>query len=140
MIMKRTLVLALLVGSTLLSSFPTFASGGYSGGGGYSGSRSAAPERKAVDTVYETGKAIFKGRKSGEPALSYCVVSAGQKIPVKRKSLKAYKKASYNNLADNLFNCDDPETLIASQLTKDSMLYVLYYLNKRHKLNLVSQR
>lgn len=111
------------------------ASGGYGGGGG-GGGFSNAPAPRQVDTVYETGKAIYNGRQSGEPSLSYCVVSAGEKVPVKRKSLKEYKKTSYNTLAANLYDCDEPDTLIAKKLTRDSMLYVLYYLNKRHKLNL----
>ncbi len=131
----------ILTALTLLAlSATSFASGGYSGGGGYSGSRSAQPApSRAVDTVYETGKAIFKGRQQGEPALSYCINNSdNEKVAVKRKTLKQYKNQTYTELAQNLYNCDNPDSLIASELTRDSMLYVLYYLNKRHKLGLRS--
>jgi len=137
--MKKLIGLSLVVVVSTGLSFSVLASGGYSGGSGYSGSRSNTPNQRSVDTVYETGKAIYKGRKQGEPALAYCVASGDEKIPVKRKSLKGFKKKTYNDLAQNLFNCDQPETLIANELSKDSLLYVLYYLNKRHKLNLVSR-
>lgn len=119
-------------------STTVFASGGYSGGGGFSSSRSVQKAPRAIDTTYETGKAIFKGRQQGEPALSYCINNGGEKVAVKRKSLKQYKNATYTEVAQNLFNCDELDTLIATQLTRDSMLYVLYYLNKRHKLGLRS--
>ena len=123
--------------ATLLFGTQALASGGYGGGGGgFSGSRSNSPAPRAVDAVYETGKAIFNGRQRGEPSLSYCVQNGEEKVPVKRKSLKSYKKTNYDTLAKNLYNCDEPDTLIAKQLTRDSMLYVLYYLNKRHKLGL----
>lgn len=136
--MKKTFNVAMVAFATILFGTQALASGGYGGGGGVSGGRSYTPAPKAVDTVYETGKSIFRGRQSGEPALSYCVISDGEKVPVKRKSLKSYKKTNYSTLAENLYNCDDPETLISKQLTRDSMLYVLYYLNKRHKLGLSS--
>ena len=116
-----------------------FASGGGGGGGGYGGgggSFGGQTQQRQVDTVYEEGKAIYRGRKDGEPSISYCVASEGEIVPVKGKSIKAYKKSTYEELAQNLYNCDNPESLVASELTRDSLLYVLYYLNKRHRLNL----
>lgn len=112
-----------------------FASGSYGGGGG-GGSTFNAPQQRQIDPVYEQGKAIFRGRSDGEPSLSYCVASEGEIVPVKRKSIKAFKKTSYEELAQNLYNCDAPDTLVANELTRDSLLYVLYYLNKRHRLGL----
>ncbi len=123
--------LALLV----LVSGHAMASGSYGGGGG-GGSFNNTPQQRQVDPVYEQGKAIYRGRKSGEPSLNYCVVSEGEKVPVKRSSIRSYKKTSYQELAQNLYNCDNPESLVADELTRDSLLYVLYYLNKRHRLNL----
>lgn len=110
-----------------------FASGGgsYGSGGDFNVRRAAA-----VDQNYELGKSIYKGRKAGEPTLEYCVLVEGEKIPLKRKSIKAYKNTSYNDLAANMYYCDEPEKQISDGLTRDSLLYVLYYLNKRHKLNL----
>ncbi len=134
--MKKTFNVAIVAFAAVLFGTHALASGGYGGGGGVSGGRTYSPAPKAVDTVYETGKSIFRGRQSGEPTLSYCVINDGEKVPVKRKSLKAYKRTDYNTLAQNLYNCDEPDTLISKQLTRDSMLYVLYYLNKRHKLGL----
>ena len=112
-----------------------FASGGYGGGGG-GGSFNAPPQQRQVDTVYEEGKAIYRGRREGEPSINYCVANEGEILPVKGKTIKAYKKTSYEELARNLYNCDSPDTLVAEELTRDSMLYVLYYLNKRHRLGL----
>lgn len=115
-----------------------FASGGGGGGGGgFSGGGSyTAPQQRQVDTIYEQGKAIYRGRADGEPAISYCVASEGEILPIKGKTIKAFKKTSYQELAKNLYNCDNPESLVATELTRDSLLYVLYYLNKRHRLGL----
>jgi len=83
------------------------ASGSFSGGSNTYDNRQLKP----VDQTYETGKAIFKGRKKGEPSLEY-------------------------EFSKNLYQCDKPEQLVAQGLTRDSLLYVLYYLNKRHRLGL----
>ncbi len=134
--MQRVLLLAMASLAMLAQSSFSFASGGYSGGGGsFSRSPSAAPQRQ-VDQTYEVGKAIFTGRAKGEPSLEYCIEVEGEKIPLKRKSVKSYRKATYNEFAKGLYRCDEPDTLIAESLTRDSLLYVVYYLNKRHRLNL----
>lgn len=104
--------------------------------GGYSGGNSDRSRYRAVDQDYEQGKAIYRGRKAGEPTLEYCILVDGEKVPIKRKSIKAYKNTSYEDLAANMYQCDQPEKQIANGLTRDSLIYVLYYLNKRHKLNL----
>jgi hypothetical protein len=116
----------------------SFASGGYSGGGYNrpSGTDSGGSRGRAVDQNYEQGKSIYRGRKAGEPSFKYCILVDGEKVPIKRKSIKAYKNGTYNELATNMYQCDEPEKQIANGLTRDSLLYVLYYLNKRHKLNL----
>lgn len=126
---------ALVTFSAVSSAFAS-GGGGFGGGGSYGGSNPASTARP-VDQTYETGKAIFKGRKRGEPKLSYCVLADdGNKIPVKRKSLKPFKGTSYNELANNLFDCEQPDKRINEVLSRDSFLYVVYYLNKRHKLDL----
>lgn len=135
--MKRSFILISAFILSLSQTSLSFASGGggYSGGGGgFSNSTSAS--RRVVDPSYETGKAIYKGRQAGEPTLQYCVLADGEKVPLKRKSLKAYKNATYDTFANSLFQCDQPDKLVAEGLTRDSLLYVLYYLNKRHKLAL----
>jgi len=70
--------------------------------------------------------------------ISYCVTAGDVKLPVKSKSIKPYKKTTYDNLAQNLYNCDKPDSLVANELSRDNLLYVLYYLNKRYRLNLTT--
>ena len=129
--MQRILLLAAASLAMLAQSTYSFASGGYSGGGG-----NFSQQQRQVDQTYEVGKSIFNGRAKGEPSLEYCVDVEGERLPVKRKNVKSYKKGTYNDFASNLYRCDEPETRIAESLTRDSLLYVIYYLNKRHKLNL----
>lgn len=136
--MQRTLfsslVFILLLGEVSIS----FASGGSGGGfgGRQNGGFDSRQRQRVVDQSYETGKSIYKGRKAGEPTLEYCVLVKGEKVPLKRKSIKSFKNTTYTDLATNLYQCDQPEKKISAGLTRDSFLYVLYYLNKRHKLDL----
>lgn len=137
--MQRSLLLTLASLAILSQSSLSFASGG--GGGGYSGgggsfNSGARQQARPVDQTYELGKAIYTGRAKGEPSLDYCLDVEGEKIPLKRKSVKTFKESTYNEFANNLYNCDEPDQLVADSLTRDSLLYVVYYLNKRHKLNL----
>lgn len=136
--MQRILLLAAASLAMLAQSTYSFASGGYSGGGGGfgGGGGNFSQQQRQVDQTYEVGKSIFNGRAKGEPSLEYCVDVEGERLPVKRKNVKSYKKGTYNEFASNLYRCDEPETRIAESLTRDSLLYVIYYLNKRHKLNL----
>ena len=65
--------------SIAFSSTAVFASGGgggggYGGGGGFGGGQ---VQQRQVDQTYEVGKAIYNGRQSGFPKLSYCVVAEG---------------------------------------------------------------
>ena len=137
--MQRVLLLTTALLVMFLQSSLSFASGGYSGGGGSFNNRSVTPApARQIDQTYETGKAIFTGRAKGEPSLEYCIAVEGEKVPVKRKSIRSYKKSTYNDFANGLYRCDEPDTLIADSLTRDSLLYVVYYLNKRHKLKLRS--
>jgi len=92
-----------------------------------------------VDQNYEQGKAIFNGRLAGTSKISYCIKDQnadGELVPVKRKSLKSYKRSSYQTISENLYNCDSPDTRIIDELKRDDYLYVLYYLNKRYNLAL----
>ena len=89
---------------------------------------------RVVDPTYESGKAVYTGRSA--PKLSYCVKVGDEIIKVKRKSIKEFKQKSYSDLAKNLYRCDDPNQAIRGSLEKQQFLHVLYYLNKRYKLNL----
>lgn len=134
--MKRFLLLA-MASLAMLTHYSTSSAsgGGFSGGGGGFSSSSRSPQRQ-VDQNYEVGKSIYTGRARGEPSLEYCIVVEGEKVPVGRKSIKGFKQATYNDFASSLYRCDEPEELISESLTRDSLLYVVYYLNKRHKLKL----
>ncbi len=134
--MQRKLLIVAATFALLAQSTLSFASGGYSGGGSFNRGSSGVESQRRVDQTYEIGKSIFNGRARGEPSLEYCIDVEGERLPVKRKSVKSFKKGTYNDFASSLYRCDEPESLIAESLTRDSLLYVIYYLNKRHKLGL----
>ena len=92
--------------------------------------------QRVVDPIYESGKSVYTGRSKSAPKLSYCLGSGESAVKVKRKSIKSFKKASFSELAKNLYSCDVPDQTIKSQLERKDFLHVLYYLNKRYKLNL----
>ena len=89
-----------------------------------------------VDNAYELGKSVYYGQKDGVPKLSYCVSIENDKMQLKRKTIKTYKDSSFSKLASSLYNCDAPEKQIIADLQRDEFLHVLYYLDKRYKLNL----
>jgi len=89
-----------------------------------------------VDRTYESGKAIYTGRKKTAPKLSYCLRVGEEMLPVKRKSLKQFKKTSFTQLSKHLFSCDAPEKSIISQLERTDFIHVIYYLDKRYRLKL----
>jgi len=136
-----TLARTVLVLSTAaILSGTAFASGGGGGGGGGGfggGGFGGTPQARPVDQTYEVGKAIYNGRGQNTPKLSYCVKGEGDEIvPLKGKTAKQYKRATYNDFANALYNCDVPENRIAQELEREDFLYVIYYLNKRHRLKL----
>lgn len=120
-------------GLMTLFSMSALASGGTLSGS----SIGSSTYQRQVDQTYETGKAIYQGRLAGSPKLSYCVAAGDEVVGLKTKTLREYKKTTYEHFAQNLYNCDKPDTLAAAELTKDDLIYVLYYLNKRYKLSLV---
>lgn len=92
-------------------------------------------ENHHVDVAFSRGKAVFLG-KADSPKLSYCVTYKGKKVKVKRKSMYPYKQGTVSELSKQLYNCDQPETQILSQLERKDFLYVLYYLDIKYKLDL----
>jgi len=110
----------------LLSAFGSAsASGTYSGS--HSNSNRNSDLNRQVDQTYEIGKAVYSGRQQGVDKIAYCVKVDDELLPVKRKSLKSFKRGSYDDLAQSLFNCDQPEVLVGEQLSRDNLIYVLYY-------------
>lgn len=126
------LQMILTSGLIILFSATALASGGSSGGF----SSGTTSFQRQIDHTYETGKAIYLGRQSGSPKLSYCVTSGDEVVDVKTRSLRDYKKKTVQNFASNLFNCDEPNTLVANQLSEFDFAHVLYYLNERYNLSL----
>ena len=116
------------------------AGGGYisssnpqTGGGSYYNHKS---RNKEVDAAYELGKSIYRGRKEGAPKLNYCIAEEQDKVKLKRKSIKKFKKSTYAELAQNLYDCDKPNELVSKSLSSHQLSHVLYYLDKRFKLKL----
>ena len=102
-------------------------------GGGYG--RTTQPEPRVVDQAYEYGKAVYKGR-AGAPKQRYCVRGDEKPAKLKGRSLKSYKGAPIQNLADDLVLCDMAETSALAALSDDQKIHLIYYLNKRFKLSL----
>jgi len=132
-----------LITSTLLISllvpFYSFASGGdtsETNDDPFEGLSDFQRAQRVVDPTYESGKAIYTGRNKSVPKLSYCLRNGEEIVALKRKTIKNFKKSSYSELARNLYQCDTPDSTIKSQLESKQFLHVLYYLNKRYKLNL----
>ena len=109
-----------------------YASGGV--GGGYGRSSTPQPQR-VVDEAYEYGKAVYKGR-AGAPKQRYCLRGDEKPAKLKRSSLKPYRSTSVRELADSLVLCDMGETSALAALSDDQAIHLIYYLNKRFKLEL----
>jgi len=92
-------------------------------------------EEKHVDVPYAKGESIFRGR-GDTPKLSYCIVHKDEKVKVKRSSMYSYKQETYSLLADQLYNCDKPDSKIMNELARKDFIHVLYYLNVKYKLDL----
>lgn len=114
-----------------------FASGLSGGVGGTAGSTRAPRE---VDQVYEFGKSLYLGRAPGSKKVNYCVKVNGEPKKLRSRSLRSYKGVKQLDFANALYNCNDPEQLALLELEKEQVAYVLYYLNKRYKLNLDTGR
>lgn len=132
---KTTFMTALISLALAAPSVWASGSGGYGGGGSYRQPSSSAPVRK-VDQTYEYGKALFQGRISGVEKREFCVDVDGEKVALKRSSVKNYKGGSYQELANALYDCNQPEQKIGLDMSSDNFQFVLYYLNKRYRLKL----
>ena len=103
----------------------------------FSGRAESHKRNYEVDEAYELGKSVYHGREQGVPSFSYCITTAeGEKKKLKRKTIKSYKNTTFSKLASNLYNCKALDKHIKTDLPKSEFLHVLYYLDKRYKLNL----
>ena len=137
---KRLLTLLLVVGLGPIAASTASASGSSGGGfsgGGFSGSSSRqANAPKQVDEVYEFGKAVYLGRAPGTTKIKYCVNVDGKTKKIRGRTLRPYKGSEQLEFANALVNCEQPEQLALAGVEKEQVAYVLYYLNKRYKLDL----
>ncbi len=129
---KRLLILSAIMAALLSQAL--YASGRSSGG--FSNRSDQTPKPRQIDEAYEYGKAIFLGRNPGTKAMKYCLLVDGEAKIINRNNIKRYKGTNQSELANALYDCDEPENLALRAVNKEQIPYVLYYLNKRYKLNL----
>lgn len=118
----------------------TFASGGI-GGGGFSGTSGQPRAQREVDEAYEYGKLVYTGRAQGTQKIKYCVLpegGSGEPKKLKRSTLKPFRNGKSQELANAIYDCDNTAQLALTRLERKQVPFVLYYLNKRYKLNLSS--
>ena len=108
-----------------------------SGGGGF-GYSWGSGDQETVDQKYEAGKFYFNSAKVNGKKIWYCVKNGEEMQRLSRRSLKPFENSTTSDLSDNLYNCDQPEQLIADQINHDQVSAVVYYLNKRYRLSLSS--
>jgi len=125
----------LLAPLALVGTGPVAASGSSGGFSGSTGGR-AAPPPKVVDEVYEYGKSIYLGRAPGTKKVNYCVNVDGAAKKLRGRTVRDFKGASQIDFANALVNCQQPDQLALTGVKKEEIAYVLYYLNKRYRLNL----
>jgi len=89
-----------------------------------------------VDEVYEYGKALYLGRAPGATKINYCVNVDGAPKKLRGRTLRSYKGSKQLDFANALVNCQQPDELALAAVKKEEIAYVLYYLNKRYRLNL----
>ncbi len=137
--LRAAKIAAVGLGFALVAPLGAFASGG--GGGGYSGAGSAGvptPAPRQVDEVYEFGKSIYLGRAPGSQKIKYCVKVDGETKKLRGRTLRQYKGSKQVDFANALYNCEAPEERALLKIKREEVAYVLYYLNKRYKLDLQS--
>jgi len=127
----------ILAPMAFFAAAPAGASG--SSGGGFSGGgRAPAPQPRVVDENYEFGKALYLGRAPGAKKVNYCVNVDGEPKKLRGRNLRGYKGVSQLDFANALVNCQQPDELALAGVRKEEIAYVIYYLDKRYKLNLQS--
>jgi len=115
----------------LLSTPLAFASGG----GGF-GQDSYSQQR--IDHQYEQGKSFYKSRQADGSRLEYCIKTDSNLTKLSRKSVRPFKRGPVSAFVGSLYSCTDPNLRIADAIPNHHGNAILYYLNKRFKLNLVN--
>ncbi|MEM1231263.1 MAG: hypothetical protein AAGI15_12045 [Pseudomonadota bacterium] len=120
--------LAVLALAASLPTAPAFASGTLSTQGD--------AQRRVIDERYEYGKSVYLGREPGTTRYDYCLQQDGAAEKLKRRTLKPFRGGKAGDFARALVRCDAPEQQVLAALQPEQVRFVLYYLNKRYKLNL----
>jgi len=90
------------------------------------------------DHEYQHGKSIFNGRNLRYGRIKYCVTSVNGNgiVKLKKKTLKPFANGSKQDLAKNLYDCEQPIKGLEQVMQEADMFALVYYLNKRHNLDL----
>lgn len=103
-------------------------------GGGSSDRRGNST--KAVDQLFERGKAVYQGRAQGVSKINYCIDNGTSKVKLKSKTAKSFRNTKANDFALALYDCNDTNTAVHTQLSRENLSLLIYYFNKRYRLNL----
>jgi len=87
-----------------------------------------------VDQAYEHGKAVYQGRVGTR--YKYCIDNGTEKVKLKGSTAKAYKGKSANDFAVALYDCNNLDVQIASQLSNNDLSALVYYFDKRYRLKM----
>jgi len=79
---------------------------------------------------------LYNGRSREVEKVKYCVTGEEEGTPVKRSSLRPFKGQTYNELASNLYDCNNPDKALLDYVSSSQAAHIIYYLDKRYKLSL----
>ena len=131
----------LLVSSlALVLAGPVFASGGY-GGPGRDHSRGAT--RSRTDPTYDLGKSIYQGHSKTARGLTICLATApdseGKRTAaLSSRTLHRFRGRTRTDLGSRLVDCASPASKVEGILAASEFRSLVYYLDKRFKLELKS--
>lgn len=129
--LTRAIAIAIVI--TIAPAPTALASGG---AGGSLSNNGGSPVPRKVDEVYEFGKALYLGRGPSSQKIRYCVLVDGAPKKLRLRNVRRYRSASQLDFANALYDCDNPEQRALLKIKKEEVAYVLYYLNKRYRLEL----
>jgi len=110
----------------------------YSTASGYARPGPGGLPQQAKDPSYERGKALLKGRIKNYRGVQVCLLDTetGKLHKPSKNKLQPYRKVKAVKLALQLFNCKQAETLIAKIYKGNDLAYLVYYLDRRYKLQM----
>lgn len=128
--LNKTVTLLMAIVASTLSS--------YSPASGFARPGPGGLPQQVKDPAYERGKALFKGRIKNYRAVQVCLqnTETGKLYKLSKSKLKPYRKAKAVKLALRLFNCKKTDQLIAKTYKGNDLAYLVYYLDKRYKLQM----